>query len=198
MKILAVADQVEPILYEPGSYKSFPDIDLIVSCGDLPAEYLTYLVTVFNVPLLYVSGNHDGGYNFNPPQGCVNLHGNVVVHKGIRIAGLEGCNWYNGGPFQYTEKQMARMVLKTRFKIWWHRGIDLIVSHAPLRNVHDTKDACHRGFECFGDLVDRCSPHYFLHGHIHTTFKNDEERKTVVNKTDVINTFGYHVFEYIK
>ncbi len=198
MKILSVSDQVEPMLFEPGSHKWLPGIDLILSCGDLPAEYLTYLVTVFSVPLLYVKGNHDVGYDFNPPQGCVDLHGKLVVYKGVRILGLEGCHWYNGRRLQYTEKQMARMVLKSKFKIWRHKGVDMIISHAPPLHIHDAKDACHRGFKCFRSLIDRYSPHYFLHGHIHTSFKNIEERKTVIDKTGVINTFKYHVFDYIK
>jgi Icc-related predicted phosphoesterase len=198
MRILSVSDRVEPVLYEPGSYKGFTGIDLILSCGDLPPEYLTYLVTVFNVPLFYIRGNHDGRYDLTPPQGCVDLHGKVVVYNGIRISGLEGCHWYNGGPLQYTEKQMARMVLKTKVKVWWHKGVDLIISHAPPEDIHDRKDNCHNGFKCFRNLIDRYSPDYFLHGHIHTSFKNKKERKTIVNKTNVVNTFGYHVFDYIK
>ncbi len=198
MKILCVSDQIEPILYEPGGNKCFPDIDLILSCGDLPSEYLTYLVTVFNVPLFYIRGNHDGIYDVKPPQGCVDLHGRIIVYKNVRIMGLEGSHWYNGGPIQYTEKQMARMVLKTKFKIWWHKGIDIVISHAPPKGIHDGKDICHRGFSCFLSLINRYSPNYFLHGHIHTGFKNREGRKTIINRTDVINTFGYYVFDYIK
>ncbi|MBW2659530.1 MAG: metallophosphoesterase [Deltaproteobacteria bacterium] len=196
MRILSVSDQVEPMLYEPGCQKSLPGVDLILSCGDLPPDYLTYLMTVFNVPLLYVSGNHDGQYDYNPPQGCVDMHGKIVVYKGIRIMGFEGCHWYNGGKFQYTEKQMARIVFKTKFKIWWHKGIDIVISHAPPRHVHDAKDSCHKGFKCFGSFIDKYSPQLFLHGHIHTSFKNQEKRKTTINKTDVINTFGYYMFEH--
>jgi Icc-related predicted phosphoesterase len=198
MKILSVSDQVEPILYEPGGNKWFPGIDLILSCGDLPPEYLTYLVTVFNVPLFYIRGNHDARYDLKPPQGCVDLHGRIIVYKDVRIMGLEGCQWYNGGLLQYTEKQMARMVLKTKLKIWWNSGIDIVISHAPPKGVHDRKDICHKGFKCFRGIINRYSPNYFLHGHIHTSFKNTKERKTIINKTQVINTFGYHVFDYIK
>jgi len=198
MKILSVSDQVEPMLYEPGGNKWFPRIDLILSCGDLPPEYLTYLVTIFNVPLFYIRGNHDGIYDLNPPQGCVDLHGKIGVYKGVRILGLEGSCWYNGGQMQYTEKQMSRTVLKTRLKIWWQKGIDIVISHAPPEGVHDGEDICHSGFKCFRSLINRYSPQYFLHGHIHTSFKNQTERKTKMNKTNVINTFGYHVFDYIK
>jgi uncharacterized protein len=198
MRILSVSDYVEPILYKLGAHKCLPGIDLILSCGDLPPEYLTYLVTVFNVPLFYIRGNHDAIYDLRSPQGCVDLHGKVIVYKGIRIAGLEGSHWYNGGKLQYTEKQMTRMVLKTKIKIWWHKGIDVVISHSPPRHIHDGDDLCHKGFKCFQNLINQNSPRYFLHGHIHDSFKNTKARKTKVNKTDVINTFGYHVFEYEK
>ena len=59
MKILAIADEESRYLwdfYEPGKLK---DIDLIISCGDLNPDYLMFLVTLSNVPVLYVHGNHD-------------------------------------------------------------------------------------------------------------------------------------------
>jgi len=198
MRILSISDRVEPVLYEPGSYKCLKGIEMILSCGDLPAEYLTYLVTVFNVPLFYVRGNHDKAYNARPPEGCVDLHGKVGVYKGVRILGLEGSHWYNGGPLQFTERQMAIAALKARPKIWWNKGIDMIISHSPPKGIHDKKDPCHRGFRCFEKLIYRYSPSYFLHGHIHTCFKCRDDRKTMVEDTAVINTFGYHVFDYKK
>jgi len=193
-----VSDRVDPLLYEPGSYKCLKGIELILSCGDLPSEYLTYLVTVFNVPLFYVKGNHDRGYESNPPQGCIDIHGRVGVHKGIRILGLEGSKRYNGGALQYTENQMILKSWKVRPKIWWRKGVDIIISHSPPRGIHDRKDPCHSGFRCFEKLIHRYAPEYFIHGHIHTNFKNRGYRKTIVDKTAVINTFGYYIFDYKK
>ncbi len=70
MKILAVSDEESPVLwdyYTPGCLKEY---DLILSCGDLKSEYLTFLVTMSRAPLLYVHGNHDEGYLSRPPEGC--------------------------------------------------------------------------------------------------------------------------------
>ncbi len=69
MKILAVSDEESPALwdyYTPGCLKEY---DLLLSCGDLKAEYLTFLVTMGRAPLLYVHGNHDEGYLSRPPEG---------------------------------------------------------------------------------------------------------------------------------
>jgi Icc-related predicted phosphoesterase len=57
IRILAVADEVEETLYGETLGQLQPD--LVVSCGDLPFDYLEYIVTVLSVPLLYVPGNHD-------------------------------------------------------------------------------------------------------------------------------------------
>ena len=70
MKILCLSDEESPALWEhytPGKLKGY---DLILSCGDLKAEYLSFLVTMAKCPVLYVHGNHDGNYETRPPEGC--------------------------------------------------------------------------------------------------------------------------------
>ena len=70
MKILAISDVESPFLwdyYKPGRLNG---IDLIISCGDLNPQYLSFLETFSNVPLLYVHGNHDEKYKTVPPDGC--------------------------------------------------------------------------------------------------------------------------------
>lgn len=52
-----MADEVDEVLYGEMLVRLAPD--LVVSCGDLPFEYLEYMVTILSVPLLYVPGNHD-------------------------------------------------------------------------------------------------------------------------------------------
>ncbi len=51
-RILAVADEVDESLGGEALAQLRPD--LMLSAGDLPFDYLEYLVTVLNVPLLYV------------------------------------------------------------------------------------------------------------------------------------------------
>lgn len=191
MKLLTVSDSIAPILFDRFERSNFPDVDLILSCGDLPSEYLTFLVTMFNVPLFYVRGNHDGGYDASPPQGCVDLHTRIVTHKGIRFFGLEGSRWYNGGAHQYTEQQMRRLVRKLGWQMFWRGNIDVVITHAPPRGIHDAEDPCHRGFKSFHRIIDRYNPQYFIHGHIHSHFDHPNERITMTGQTRVINTFGY-------
>jgi len=195
MKILTVSDYAEPLLSDHFALQSFEGVDLILSCGDLPPEYLTSLVNTFSVPLYYVCGNHDIRYGFKPPEGCGNLHKRLVTYRGLRFLGLEGSRWYNGGPHQYREREMRRIIRRLRLRIWMVGGIDVVISHAPPRHIHDAEDRCHRGFESYGRLIDKYAPKYFVHGHIHARFTDPSQRITVVNQTRVVNSYGYHILE---
>ena len=65
------ADQESKLLYEYYDPEKMKDIDLLISCGDLPPEYLTFFATLCHAPLLYVKGNHDSKYEYKPPEGCI-------------------------------------------------------------------------------------------------------------------------------
>ena len=133
MKILLVSDEECLYLwdyYRPGRLDG---IDLILSCGDLNAEYLSFLVTMGRAPVLYVHGNHDGGYDKHPPEGCTCIEDQVVCVGGLRILGLGGSPWYSGGPHQYTEREMERRIRRLRYRLYRTGGVDIVVTHAPAR-----------------------------------------------------------------
>ncbi|MCP3955264.1 MAG: metallophosphoesterase [Desulfobacterales bacterium] len=195
MKILSIADIVVPVLYPDFDAERFKGVDFVLGCGDLPPEYLAFLANTLEVPLYYVRGNHDLRYANSPPGGCLDLHNKLVRVNNLNILGLEGSRWYNGGPQQYTDSQMAAIVRRLRFKLWRKGGPDIIVTHAPPRNVHDEEDLCHRGFKTYLGLIKKYQPQYFIHGHIHRVFADNSERITVLNTTSVINAYGYYVIE---
>jgi len=195
MKILTVSDRVEPALSTEFDPERFAGIDLVLSCGDLPPEYLSFLADALRAPCFYVRGNHDIRYESKPPLGCTDLHARFVRFQGIRILGLEGSRWYNGGPQQYSEREMKRIIWGLRPKLWIGKGLDIIVTHAPPRHVHDEEDQCHRGFRSFRWLIDKYSPKYFIHGHIHALFSDPAQRISTVNRTKVINSYGHFIFD---
>ena len=195
MKILSVSDRIEPTLYDEKAPQRCEGVELILACGDLPPEYLTFLRNVFEIPLFYVAGNHDIRYVERPPAGCIDMHGRFVQFKGLKIMGLEGSRWYNGGPFQYTEMQMLGTVFRLLPTLWWHKQMDIVLAHAPPRFIHDAEDLCHRGFKTYRRLITRFSPRYFIHGHIHTEFTDDAQRVTLFHNTKVINSYGHVLLE---
>ena len=196
MKILIVADKVTDKLLEPvGGAPFLKDIDLILSCGDLPPEYLKSLLFRYDVPLFYILGNHDLRYKTAPPVGCRNIDRQIVTFKNKKIIGLSGSRWYNGGINQYTEKEMGRFIARMRFPLWRSGGPDLVLTHAPPRHINDEEDLCHRGFRRFNDFIKKYKPPYFLHGHIHKFFENDSERVSTANTTRVINCYGFFILK---
>ncbi|MDM8514666.1 metallophosphoesterase [Desulfobacterales bacterium HSG16] len=193
MKILTVSDIVVPALYNDFEEEKFMDVDLILSCGDLPPEYLSFLAAKINAPLYYVKGNHDIRYETKPPAGCQNIDEKLVKFKWLRIIGLEGSRWYNGNQNQYTEAAMRSKIRRIRYGLWRSGGVDIVITHASPRFIHDADDLCHRGFKCFRDLIDRYKPACFIHGHIHTNFTHESQRTTIIDRTEVINTFGWYI-----
>lgn len=201
MRILAVSDIELGLLYNASVADRFKGIDLILSCGDLRYSYLEYLVSMLNVPLYYVLGNHANQIEHTvagpkrAPDGGVNLHMRSICYKKLLIAGLEGCLQYNNGPFQYTQSEMWTKVFlqipKLFFnKIRYGRYLDVLITHAPPWKIHDEEDRPHVGIKAFRWLDTVFQPVYHLHGHIHV-YRNDVTIKTRLGKTTILNVYGY-------
>ena len=193
LKILAVSDFVDESLTKMVEDKTLEPVDLIISCGDLAPEYLSFLRNKLEKPLFYVKGNHDIRYTQSNLLGCENIHAKLVRFKTLNILGLEGSIWYSGGVNQYTDKQMDKILFRMWFSLWKKGDVNIVVTHAPPRGIHDGPDHCHTGFDSFLKFIDKRKPDYFIHGHIHKEFKNLEQRTTVVNSTKVINTCGFMI-----
>lgn len=196
MKILAISDQVVPFIYSLDLKHHLPDVDMVVSCGDLPAKYLEFVITVLNVPLLYVPGNHDTD-QFNVPGG-ISIDGRSVVMSGLRILGVGGSRRYKPrGRHQYTDAEMSMRILphyprliinRMRFG----RAIDLLVTHAPPYRIHDGRDLAHVGFRPFRRLMALARPRLLVHGHMHA-LRNLEPTVTRFRDTTVCNIYPYRI-----
>jgi calcineurin-like phosphoesterase family protein len=186
--VLAVSDEVDASLYADAS--GVRAARLIVACGDLPFDYLGYLMNALDAPLVFVPGNHDpdvSGYRMSRsgivlragmparppwPEGAVCADRSVVDVAGLRIAGLGGCRRYRPGPNQYTARQQGRRARALARRAWWRaardgRGVDVLLTHAPPRGAGDREDPVHQGFEVLNRLTLRLQPAVLLHGHIH-------------------------------
>jgi hypothetical protein len=137
VRVLAVSDVVEEGLWaDIGPVRG---AELILGCGDLPFEYLGYLMNALDVPLVFVPGNHDpdlSGYRVSRagltlraglparppwPDGAVSADDRVVDMAGLRIAGLGGSRRYRPGPNQYTDRQQARRALRLAARARLHQ-----------------------------------------------------------------------------
>jgi Icc-related predicted phosphoesterase len=201
MRVLSVSDVVVDALYGAALAQVARGVDLILSCGDLPADYLEYIVSMLNVPLYYVMGNHGGSGGAKTfPDGGENVDMRVVEYRGLLIAGLEGSMRYNNRPeFQYTENEMrAKVAALTpaliRNRVQYGRYLDVLITHAAPYRIHDGTDLPHVGFKVFTWFIDQYKPRYHLHGHVHV-YDNREETLTTRGGTTIINTYGYRIIE---
>lgn len=202
MKILAVSDIELGFLYQSSIVDRFFNVDLIISCGDLPHYYLEYMISTLNIPLYYVNGNHahkieiTTGGERHYPWGAINLHRKCVTDDtGLLLAGVEGCLRYNLGPYQYSQSEMWTLIynLIPRLlfnKLRFGRFLDIFISHAPPWKIHDEDDLPHQGIKAFRWFIKVFKPTYHLHGHIHV-YRNDAITETQFNQTKVINCYGY-------
>lgn len=192
MKILAVSDKRQPHFLNPEFLRQhYGDVGMLVSCGDMDADYLDFISTVLNLPLFFVRGNHDTTYGDGSPGG-VNLHRRIKVYQGVRMVGLEGSIRYNkDSGAQYTEGQMRWNIFQVLPTLLIARrkygySVDLIVTHSPPRHIHDREDNTHRGFKSFLWLLKWTRPRYLIHGHI-DIYDQRTIRETHFHHTLVVN-----------
>ncbi|MBQ8653812.1 MAG: metallophosphoesterase family protein [Clostridia bacterium] len=187
MKLLLISDEESPFLWEYFKPGMLDDVDAIISCGDLNPHYLSFLVTMGKAPVYYVHGNHDGRYDKDPPEGCECIEDQIVNIGGLRVLGLGGCLRYGPGPHQYTEKEMRRRIRRLWWQLLLHKGVDVIVTHAPVRGIGDEDHISHRGFEVFRELLEKHKPRYWFFGHVHTRYGGNTKRVFCQGETTLIN-----------
>lgn len=195
MRILTIADEPSRYYYDFFKRGILDEFDLIVACGDLPKKYLEFLVTMAHCPLIYVNGNHDESYVKDPPGGCICIDDDIYEYNGIRFLGLGGSYKYRDRmTYMYTEREMKRRIRKLHFKLWKHKGFDVLVTHAPAYSFGEDHIA-HRGFKCFEDLMKKYKPQYMLHGHIHLNYGANIPRIYSFEDTTIINAYEYYKFD---
>ncbi len=207
-----MADEVVESVYDSKVRDLEPE--LVIAAGDLPWDYLEFLSSCLNVPVLFVPGNHDPavltpkqsrGQYFDSgipcdsprPCGAVNADLAIVEVAGLRIAGLGGCVRYNDGPNQYTQGQYARRAKKLvrRERRAPGEGVDVLVTHAPPRGLGDEEDPCHVGIEALHDVLAALQPTWHLHGHIHPYGHVRPDRE--VGRTTIRNVIPYRLLEIV-
>jgi len=215
LKILCISDHIDPQVYSPQIKERFADVDLILSAGDLPLNYLDYIISSLNKPLFFVFGNHhiedmryykkiktdimlqeDRNY-----MGCgaVHLGSKVKTEGNFIIAGLGGSMRYNNGNNQYTDFEMFLEAVKLIPHLLWNRithgrFVDILLTHAPPKGIHDMNDKCHWGFKTYLWFMKTFKPKFLVHGHIHL-YDLCAKRCTKWEETTIINAYDHYVIE---
>jgi len=216
MKLLCVSDHIDPLVYSPNIKSRFGELDMVISAGDLPMSYLGFLASSFNQPVLFVFGNHnldkfhlfkkrsvtsvtrdDFRPNMENYFGSTHVSDQVVRVKNLLIAGLGGSMRYNSGENQFTDVQMYIRIFRLIPRLLWNklfhgRYLDILLTHAAPRGIHDKPDACHTGFKSFLWFMRTFKPSYLLHGHIHL-YDLNANRETTYYRTRIINVYDHYL-----
>ncbi len=193
VRLLAVSDEVESQLLDERTVEAQGRVDLVIGCGDLPADYLDALATLYAAPLVFVRGNHDPpGRQGDYPQEA-EIDGRVVKERGLLIAGLEGSIRYSDGAHQYTERQMMAKVRALRLRLRL-RHPDILITHGPPAGINEGTDAPHRGLVAVRRAVEWMRPRLLLHGHVHP-YGREIIREGRLGETRVINVVGHRLIE---
>ncbi|MGA2481117.1 MAG: metallophosphoesterase [Spirochaetia bacterium] len=215
MRLLCIADHVDPVIYSNGLKARYGTVDMVVSAGDLTFGYYDFVISTLNKPLYFVFGNHhlEARAEFGKPAdpfarspegwssgaGAICIEGKVRRVKGLIIAGLGGSIWYNGGENQYTDFSMFLMMLRLVPGMLWHRifhgrFLDLLLTHSPPYGINDLPDPCHTGFKVFLWFMRTFKPRYLVHGHVHLYDRN-ASREAKYKSTTIINAYDHIVID---
>ncbi|MDE6718254.1 MAG: metallophosphoesterase [Treponemataceae bacterium] len=231
MKILCVSDEIDPFIYNSSVKEIFGDVDAVLCAGDLPMDYIDFIVSTLNKPTYFVFGNHNlkeykyyhkdsSAISYSNSIPAEATHGHGAIYAGFKcfadksllimdkrtkkmrpllLAGVSGCMDYNHGLCQYSEFEMSMRLFLFTPKLLWNKlrygtFLDIFLTHASPRHIHDKDDPCHRGFVCFANFIKRYRPTFMVHGHIHLYDKN-EERVGVYGETTVVNAYSHYVIE---
>lgn len=217
MRVLCIADNIDPLVYSSNIKERFGDVQLVLSAGDLPLSYYDFIVSSLNKPLVFVFGNHHLKY-FNAFGGRShksqfdwseyenqNLGGftytgwKITKINGLLIAGFGGSKRYNNEENQYTEWRMKTKMLRVLPHLFWNRlvhgrYIDIVLTHAPAKGIGDGEDRCHSGFESYLWFMRKFKPKFLIHGHIHL-YDQNSTRIYNYNDTTVVNAYNHVVIE---
>jgi len=203
IRFLAASDEPDPALEHEVNRVALGPLDGVIGCGDLEPYWLSFLADAFQVPLVYVRGNHDRG-------GAWDAHDDTVPRPlgagggtrlaGIAIAGLEWPgvperdNRRRGGLAWVQALRVAERTFAAR--LGGRTEPVLVVSHAPPAGAGDAvSDAYHLGFPAYRWLMNRLHPPLWLHGH--TTTASVAALEAVVGPTSLVNVTGAVLVELV-
>jgi len=95
----------------------------------------------------------------------------------------------------YTEEQMEKRIRKLQKQIKKHKGVDVVVTHAPVRGFGDEDTLVHRGFEAFLPLLETHQPRYWAYGHVHMRYGHQKPRLIQHGDTTLVNACERYLLE---
>ncbi len=198
-----MSDAQDPALDHAVNRAALEPLDGIIGCGDLSPTWLSFLVDAFEVPFVFVRGNHDHGGAWAEGTGLAGAwlaSGHVEHLAGITIGGLEWPGIGQPGnrrrPWLAWRHAIGLLQRAVVARLSGHDQPILVISHAPPLGAGDVPtDTYHVGFGAYRWLLERLRPPLWLHGH--TTMASVSELVTRSDQTCVVNVTGAVLLELV-
>jgi hypothetical protein len=196
IRLLAVSDQLDPTLVDRRNREAIGPIDLIVGCGDLDCDDLSFIADGFDAPLVYVHGNHDSDARW---AACTSycpeaIHSTAAHHEvGLSIVGLTWPGPRGPGAARNERKAWSQALRLATRRLGRPEPV-IVISHVPPLGAGDIpSDDYHRGFSGYLWLLRRLEPPLWLHGHTPLAATSDWQIKR--GPTTLVNATGAVVIE---
>jgi calcineurin-like phosphoesterase family protein len=208
-RVLVIADEEAPNLHPQALRDLAPD--LVLSAGDLSWDYIEYVASGVDAPVVFVPGNHDpqiervrkgrnGAYTSDGlpcdgprPRGATDADVRVVTAAGLRIAGLGGCVRYKPGANQYTQREFDARARRLLRRAGRGGPVDVLLTHAPPLGLGDGADKPHEGIAALHKVLERLRPTWHVHGHIHPYGQRMPDRQ--VGPTTIRNVIPWRLVD---
>lgn len=188
MKILCVANEIDPVLYNNKIVEQFSDIDIIVSAGGLPIEYLNFIARTLNKNIYYVLFDNEIESSIEPPDArLIPLTKPIIVGNTV-IAGLSGAEKTPAGikpltPFRSRKQRLATSLYIRLSRAQGKMPQSIIVSYCNIQDSH------------IRHFIKRCRPHFLIYGQEHLDETAGNLRITDIFNTKCINASEHFVLD---
>lgn len=159
------------------------NFDICITLGDISGNDFEIIKKYIPINKLYgIVGNHDS-LNSLEQNGIVNINGQVIECKGVKIAAIMGSNRYKNGDYGMMTQEECLQLEQNMERA------DILVSHdrAYIYNRHDN---VHDGLKGLTDYIYRNHIPLHIHGHLHEEFE-----EILKNGTKSIGLFQVKLIE---
>lgn len=186
IRFLVLSDIHYPLKRLPTT-KEIKNIDACLILGDVPTNTILQFQKILNCKIYGVLGNHDT-YNTFENTEVINLNGNTIKIKGLKLGGIEGSNEYKKDSLYVMHSNVESVKISKKLD----KDIDILISHeSPYCKYSYSANKC--GLLGVSSVILNNKPSMVLHGHHHINdkYQINKSKCFCLYRVNIIDTKGH-------